>query len=382
MINKNKYREYLIGKMERQTPVFDKIDSIALTTPATPKIKPLHPVRRWLVPTVSSILGVAIAFFSILGINIWVHTPAKQHIMTVEERNYMACRVYNSVVKNEENIPMAAYSWGANSPYRNDGGYSFSTLTVQDSFFIYTSFDTDFSPFVNEPDFKGSRIETVFAILDLKALYTDGREGHLYTGMMILHHNETTVGFLSCDIPLWRDVSIEKDKATFDDVSSATYASTMFLTPNEVVDEGGGIEDAYTVTIEGKHKTGFSISTDFITKKGEISPLTCSIDNSSYKAMGKEETINLIQASTVEKKTGNAIILDIDKSKWVLTVTSSELPSLKTIAFVKLQTNTTIYDYDLTGILSKGDTIAFDYYVRYANYQPTNLVCYTIRINK
>lgn len=381
MINSNKYREYLIGKMERQTPVYEKIGSIPLSTPATPKIKPLHPVRRWLVPTVSSILGVAIAFCSFVGIDVWIHRPVQQRIMTMEERNYMACKVYNSVVKDEESIPMATYPSDVNSVNVDNGGYIFSSLDVLDSFFIYTSYDTDFAPFFTDLDFKGSPIETVFAIIDLKTLFNDGTENHLYTSMMILHHNETTIGLLACNIPPWDDFTL-KNKATFDDISSVTYGTHIFLTANSIVDIDGWQQDTYAVTIKGKHQTGFSISIDLYTVQHTRKTFDCSIDNSSYKAMGKEETIDLIKASTVEKKTGNAIIADIDKNKWILSVTSAELPSLKTIRFVKLQTNTTTYDYDLKGILSKGDTIAFDYYVRYANYEPTDLVCYTIRINK
>lgn len=367
--------------MERQTPVYEKTGSIPLSTPATPKIKPLHPVRRWLVPTVSSILGVAIAFCSFVGIDVWIHRPVQQRIMTMEERNYMACKVYNSVVKDEESIPMATYPSDVNSVNVDNGGYIFSSLDVLDSFFIYTSYDTDFAPFFTDLDFKGSPIETVFAIIDLKTLFNDGTESHLYTSMMILHHDETTIGLLACNTPPWGDPSL-KNKATFDDISSVIYGTHIFLTANSIVDIDGWQQDAYGISIVGKHQTGFSISIDLDTVQHTRKTFDCSIDNSSYKAMGKEETIDLIKASTVEKKTGNAIIADIDKNKWILSVTSAELPSLKTIRFVKLQTNTTTYDYDLKGILSKGDTIAFDYYVRYANYEPTDLVCYTIRINK
>jgi hypothetical protein len=82
----------------------------------------------------------------------------------------------------------------------------------------------------------------------------------------------------------------------------------------------------------------------------------------------------------VTKQEGHAAISSIDKNHWILSVASQELPSLKTLRFLKLIANGVSYDYDPQGLLKEGSVVAYDYYERYANYAPTDLLSTEIRL--
>jgi hypothetical protein len=386
MINKNSYRDYLLAKMERQTPVLEKVGTIPLVTPVSAPAKPLHPARKWVIGSLCAILSAFLVAFGASEAVAYLNQAKTPKAMSIEERNYMASRIYNTIVKDDESIPMADLT-----PYESssDVGWNifpFQYLVVVDSYYIQTSYDTNLTPFFDD-SIRGKPVNTALALLKFVCGVKNGEVYSRIGAMIMLNFEGKTIGFLSGLTGDW-----DGTLTTIDEVAEKTtghdtmsFSSNYFLTAGGTANEDGqaGI---VSLDVSGKHETGYSIAGAYsrIDERGYFyeEPFNCSIDNNTYKKMGKEETIDLINKSLVEKKQAQAVILAIDKNKWALSVTSEELPSLKTVRFLKLETNKTTYDYDPDGILAIGDTIGFDYYVRYENYQPVDILSTTIRINK
>jgi hypothetical protein len=384
MINKNKYREFLLNRMERETPVLAEAGGLALSTPATP-IRPLHPIRRWLVPTLAGILGVNVAFFGIAGIDEWIHTP-KKWVMSLEERNYVAGRVYNTIVKDDESIPMAnetAYPRFTQS----STAFQFFYITIVDSYYIQTIYDTDLHPFFDE-SIRCKTVNTVVTLLKFHQGFVNGEEQEKEWMMIMLNFEGKTVGFLGGPLgEANNSITSIDDYAALGGLpnTAVRFFSGYFLSQGSTVTEDG-VDGIINIDISGTAATRYQIDGQYLRKDSEkgfyTEPFVCAIDNTTYKRIGKEETIDLINSSTVERRKGQAVILDIDKSYWILRVNSTALPTLKTIRFNKLQSKAGISDYDLNGILAVGDTITFDYYVRYEHYEPVDLFSETIYVDK
>ena len=210
--------------------------------------------------------------------------------------------------------------------------------------------------------------------------------------MLILSNGDAIHGFLSGSIYYGDDKKVctpynpsstiygtEEWACALDFQDHINFSSGYFLSTHHYVSDANhdGMVD---VDLYGNSTKTFTMKTSIhnVTKPNQDVSSTLFAD--TYKQMGKEETIDLISQTTLPKLKGTATIQLIDKECWALSVTSKELPSLKTITFSKLIADGKTYVFDPEGLLKEGSLISYDYYERFENYAPTDLFSTEIRL--
>jgi hypothetical protein len=384
MINKKSYRQYLEQRMDRLTPVLAGYETVSATS------APKKNKRGLLFSLIGAGAALVLAIAIIVPINL--ASSKKGQVMSLEERDYMSARVYNAAIKNDDTIPYVDYPWESNY-LRNDGQLYYDQLTVVDSYYIQTSYQENLADYFGK-EIIGQKMDTVVALLDLSSRQasTSEKMNHMRVSLIVLHYGNTLHGFIGGTYYFGTDTKTCTDRnsskpiladehwpcsLSYDD--EIEFSSAYFLSPHHLASDDGH-DNMVNIVISGNTKKNFTIKTFYVNMTKPNEDIESTIYPESYKQMGKEETINLIEQVTVTKQEGHATISSIDKNHWILSVASQELPSLKTLRFLKLIANGVSYDYDPQGLLKEGSVVAYDYYERYANYAPTDLLSTEIRL--
>ena len=177
MINKKSYRQYLEQRMDRLTPVLENYENVTVFNTIPQK----NNHRGLLFSLIGAVVALAIA--SAILIPLSLPATKKNWVMSLEERDYMAAKVYNAAVKNDDSIAYSDYGWESNK-FRDDSGFYYETLTVVDSYYIQASFQSSLAGFFDD-SIIGEKIDMVVALIDLAARKDPEKEekSHIRTFM-------------------------------------------------------------------------------------------------------------------------------------------------------------------------------------------------------
>lgn len=381
MINKESYRQYLIGRMERKTPVLERIASNEVTTPIQSETKPLQRRRKWLIPAISAFSVLAIA----LGVTAFAlthpTTNPENWIMSLEERQYLAARVYDETVGKDESIQYAALPDG----WPKRGHYSttpqtntiwFTKLEVRDSFYIKTTFESDFAPFFGE-GFANAPIDTVVALLHYE--YPGSTKEEKKSSVIIMTifcQNGTANGFVGTG------QTEEYPPMSLSPFTWFGVSSNLFLTANSIVEDNTDQSINYQVLFKKEKETVYSISarSGWVSYKEPVKDIPCSVDNSAYKPLAKDVTLDLVNGSAYSEKVYGSATVEKVNDDGSLSVSSLSLPTLKTLHYTHLSYEGESTIGDSRGLLKEGSKLSFFFYSRSVNYAPVDLTVGTIEL--
>jgi hypothetical protein len=376
MINKESYRQFLLSKMERKTPVLEAIGANKVTTPIARESHPRHAWKRWLISALSVVAGASLALgiVELVAFHPWSQTETPT--MNVAQRQYLAAKVYQKIVASDESIQ---YGDVPDSATSIDDTFktvvSFSSMTVRDSFFIRTSFDSSLEPYFDD-SFANTPVDTVFALLNFTFANADKLTNEINAIIMVIFcHNGVVNGFLG------PGNTTERTPRHLSAFTEMSVSSSCFLSGNSYVyDKTDPL--LYNIFFKKDDKGLYSISahSGCLVKSGKTD-ISCSIDNSAYKPLATNVTMDLVDQSNKAKKiSGVATIQSIDPKTGVLSVSCDAIPSLETVTYTQLIAGGETWNGDPQGILKSGSKISFSYYQRYEGYLPKNLTVGTITL--
>ena len=300
MINKKSYRQYLEQRMDRLTPVLAGYENVS--APLAFK-KNRHGLLFSLIGA-----GAALVLAIAIIVPISLNSTNKNQVMSLEERDYMSARVYNAAIKNDDTIPYSDYPWESNA-FRADGSFFFDTLTLLDSYYIQTSYQTSLGQFFSN-EIVGQKIDTVVALVDIayRKTTTNNNLTHCRTYLIVLHYGDQIHGFLSGILYFEEDSSRSIPDNPYvtwpsqtDELDSIYLSSAYFLSPHHLA-SGDGHDNMVNIVISENTKKNFTIKTFYVNMTKPNEDIESTIYPESYKQMGKEETINLIEQVTVKNK--------------------------------------------------------------------------------
>jgi hypothetical protein len=381
MFNKKAYREYLLKRMERQTPVLETLAGIKLPAPK-PIAKTTLKKPRWFYAVLSSFLaflvlgslaGGLISHFAkqstakIGPIDTWEGWAAKE-----DETSYS---IYNAVAHGQTKI----FSENDTSILKNapelSSDYPYSSVEILDACSLQLVFKENLEPYF-DPSFKGEKVDVLLTLLKF---YLPKKENSIFNmtqirvPMIILRYHNLLAGFLSGGEQFLTD-GISASSSPWERLEQCTeieFISDYFFSTTRIVDNYVVGEDCFSISFSSL-KADCVCSLAFHSK-GTKSVSDVSVVLGSYKKIQQEGEIEPLEEITPSKQTGWAKITALSEKEARIAVTSEELPSLQEIAYCYTFDGQKFYPFNTAKLLHIGQKILFEYYPRYPSYAPKKL---------
>jgi len=382
MINKKSYRQYLEQRMDRLTPVLDTYEQSAAICGVTNKPKKKNPLL-WVIASVGGVLALALAIIipQFVGSKGAGDNPKPlDYVINDEEPNYCTRRIFNAVVKGEEN-----YTYVVENPqpvyFTDDSTFiPYRKLTVLDAFYVKTSFEKGMAPFF--PDScANEQIDTIVTSLQITVPSNEERSFDFYIPYIIFKYGDTIQGFGGTTIG---EGSSYNHK--FAGPEQLHFSSADMISADHFISEEqqGQMVYSFQITRGDDEKDlsmqGFSKPSFFDSTADKYEPIVCSLDPSSFKKGDLSSTIDLVSETAPKKITLTAKVTALDSTdRRTFGVETEDMPTLKTVFSQYFKLNGQYYSAGDVH-LKVGSAIRFSYYVRFEGYNPVFLYLHLIEI--